>query len=90
LIQKSILRDAVNELSLAFLAKMKILVVKDIEREEIEFVSKTLGCQPAASIESFTAEKLGAAKLVQEEPTSDGKIVKITGNALQLYFVVIQ
>jgi len=79
LIQKSILRDAVNELSLAFLAKMKILVVKDIEREEIEFVSKTLGCQPAASIESFTADKLGAAKLVQEEPTSDGKIVKITG-----------
>lgn len=33
LIQKSILRDAVNELSLHFLAKMKILVVKDIERE---------------------------------------------------------
>ncbi len=40
LIQKSILRDAVNELSLHFLAKMKILVVKDIERDEIEFVSK--------------------------------------------------
>lgn len=79
LIQKSILRDAVNELSLAFLAKMKILVVKDIEREEIEFISKTLGCKPAASIEAFTTDKLGAAKLVQEEPTSDGKIVKITG-----------
>jgi T-complex protein 1 subunit delta len=40
LIQKSILRDAVNDLSLHFLAKMKILVVKDIERDEVEFVTK--------------------------------------------------
>jgi T-complex protein 1 subunit delta len=81
LIQKSILRDAVNELSLAYLAKLKILVIKDIERDEIEFVSKTLGCQPVASIEAFTADKLGAAKLVEENDTSDGKIVKITGVA---------
>jgi len=79
LVQKSILRDAVTELSLAYLAKLKILVIRDIERDEIEFVSKTLGCQPAASIETFTAEKLGAAKLVEEVATSDGKIVKITG-----------
>lgn len=42
LIQKSILRDAVNELSLHFLAKKNIMVVKDIEREDIEFISKTL------------------------------------------------
>lgn len=40
LIQKSILRDAVNELSLHFLAKLKIMVVKDIERDEIEFIAK--------------------------------------------------
>jgi len=81
LIQKSILRDAVNDLSLHFLAKMKILVVRDIERDEIEFISKTLGCQPAASIEGFTAEKLGSAKQVEELSTSDGKVVKVTGVA---------
>ena len=40
LIQKSILRDAVNDLALHFLAKMKILVVRDIEREDIEFISR--------------------------------------------------
>lgn len=40
LIQKSILRDAVNDLSLSFLAKLGILVVKDIERDDIEFISK--------------------------------------------------
>ena len=42
LIQKSILRDAVNELSLHFLAKKGIMVVKDIEREDAEFISKVV------------------------------------------------
>jgi T-complex protein 1 subunit delta len=79
LIQKSILRDAVNDLSLHFLAKLKILVIRDIERDEIEFISRTIGCAPIASIEGFSAEKLGSAKLVEEISTSEGKIVKVTG-----------
>jgi T-complex protein 1 subunit delta len=81
LIQKSILRDAVSDLSLHFLAKLKILVIKDIEREDIEFISKTLGCQPIASIESFVPEKLGHAKLVEETQTSGGAVVRVTGVA---------
>lgn len=40
LVQKSILRDAVNELSLHFLSKMKIMVVANIERDQIEFISR--------------------------------------------------
>lgn len=40
LVQKSILRDATTELSLHYLAKAKIMVVRDIEREDIEFISK--------------------------------------------------
>lgn len=40
LIQKSILRDAVNDLSLHFLAKLNILAVKDIERDEVEFICR--------------------------------------------------
>jgi chaperonin GroEL (HSP60 family) len=40
--QKSILRDAVSDLALHYLAKLKILLVKDIERDEIEFTCKTL------------------------------------------------
>lgn len=78
-IQKSILRDAVTDLSLHFLAKMKILVVNDIERDDIEFICKTVGCTPAASIETFTAEKLGKADLVAEEATPDSKIVRVSG-----------
>ena len=29
-----------NDLALHFLAKMKVLVVKDVEREDVEFVTK--------------------------------------------------
>lgn len=65
LIQKSILRDAVNDLSLQYLAKMDILVVRDVERDDIEFISKTVGAIPIASIEAFTAAKLGSAGLVE-------------------------
>jgi len=79
LVQKSILRDAVNELSLHFLAKMKILVVKDIEREDIEFISKTCGAMPIANIDTFHPEKLGKADLVQEQTTGEGKIVRVSG-----------
>jgi T-complex protein 1 subunit delta len=45
-IQKSILRDAVNDLSLHFLAKLGILCVKDIERDEIEFICKVSPIRP--------------------------------------------
>merc|ERR1719379_1885410 len=79
LVQKSILRDAVNELSLHFLAKMKILVVKDVEREDVESICKTCGCLPIASIDSLHAEKLGKAELVQEVAQGDSKVVKVTG-----------
>lgn len=38
LIQKSILRDATNDLSLHFLAKMGIRVVTEVERTDIEHI----------------------------------------------------
>jgi len=81
LIQKSILRDAVNELALHFLAKMKIMVVKDVERDDIEFICKSLSCKPAASLDHFSAESLGYAELVEEVSTGSSKIVKMTGVA---------
>uniref|UniRef100_A0A1I7UQI3 T-complex protein 1 subunit delta n=1 Tax=Caenorhabditis tropicalis TaxID=1561998 RepID=A0A1I7UQI3_9PELO len=80
LIQKSIPRDAVNELAFHFLAKMEIMCIKDIEREDIEFYSKILGCRPVASVDHFNAEALGYADLVEEIPTGgDGKVIKVTG-----------
>ncbi|EAN33485.1 T-complex protein 1 subunit delta [Theileria parva strain Muguga] len=79
LIQKSILRDAVTDLSLDYLAKAKIMVIKDIEREDIEFITKSIGCEEVASIDHFTPEKLGTAKLVESKVEGASRIVKITG-----------
>lgn len=81
LIQKSILRDAVNELALHFLAKMKIMVIKDIERDDIEFICKSLNCKPIASLDHFTPDMLGHAELVEEVTTGASKLVKMTGVA---------
>lgn len=79
LIQKSILRDAVNDLSLNFLSKLKILAIKDIEREEIEFICKSLGTKPIADIDSFTEDRLGSADLVEEISSSGERLVKFSG-----------
>lgn len=79
LVQKSILRDSLSELALHYLAQKKIMVVRDIERTEIEFIANTLGCVPIADAEQFTAPKLGEAALAEEVSTPSGKIIKITG-----------
>merc|ERR1712136_560855 len=79
--QISILRDAISDLALHFFDKMKIMVVKDVEREDIEHVCKSLGCAPVASLDHFTADKLASADLVEEVSTGSSKVVKITGIA---------
>ena len=79
LIQKSILRDATTDMALHYLAKAKIMVVKDIERDEVEFISKTLNCRPIAHVDHMKLEKLGQAALVEEKSTGSGRIVKISG-----------
>ena len=81
LIQKSILRDAYNELSLHFLAKMGILVVTDVERNDVDFICRTLGCTPIAHPDQMTAEKLGSADRVADVLMEGGsnKVVKFTG-----------
>jgi T-complex protein 1 subunit delta len=80
LIQKSILRDAVNDLALHFLAKKNIMVIKDIERDDIPFVCKTINAVPVPHIDQFIADKLGTSDLVEETSAGSGaKTVKITG-----------
>lgn len=80
LVQKSVLRDAVSDLALHFLAKKGIMVIKDVERDDVGFICKTLQCTPVAHIDQLTTEKLGTAKLIEEQLLSDdSKIVKVTG-----------
>lgn len=65
------------------------MVVKDIEREDVEFVCKSLGCRPIASLDHFTPENLSNAELVEEVGFSGNRMVKITGNAYTFNFVRI-
>lgn len=48
-------------------AKAKILVVRDIERDDIEFISKTLNCLPIAHVDHMSPDKLGHADQVAEQ-----------------------
>ncbi|TNJ26355.1 TCP-1 chaperonin subunit delta [Giardia muris] len=59
LVQKSIMREAVSELARHFLRKLKIAVIDDIERDEVEFISAASGATPVASIDEFTRDALG-------------------------------
>lgn len=55
------------------------MVVKDIERSDIEFISKTLGCLPIAHVDHVRPEKLGIAELVEEISIGKSRVVKVTG-----------
>ncbi len=80
LIQKSILKDATNELSLHFLAKKGIMVVQDIERTEIDFICRSINAIPIAHIDHMSADKFGSAALCEQSRLlDDTKVFKITG-----------
>jgi len=79
LLQKSILREAVSDLALHFLAKKNVMVIKDIERDQVDFISRTLNATPVAHIDQFTADKLGHADLVEEVSQGGCKVIKVTG-----------
>jgi T-complex protein 1 subunit delta len=56
------------------------MVIKDIERDQIDFISRTIKATPCAHIDHFTADKLGTAELVVEESHGgSAKIVKVLG-----------
>lgn len=77
LVQKSILRDAVSDLAQHFLDKIKVMVVKDVEREDIEFVCRTLNCRPIASLDHFLPEALVNAEVAEEFSSGSNKFVKV-------------
>ena len=84
LVQKSILRDATTDLALHYLAKAKILVVRDVERDDIEIISKSLGLRPVAHVDHLREDKLGSARLVEDVALpggGGGRIVRVLGVA---------
>merc|ERR1711997_197304 len=83
LIQKSILRDALSDLAKHFLNKVKIMVVSDIERDEVEFISKTIGARPIASLDHFHESNLAKVDLIEEVAVGSSKVVRFTGLPMQ-------
>lgn len=83
-------RDAISEMALHFFAKMKIMVVKDIERDDIEFYSKILGVRPVASVDHFVESSLGTADLVEEISTSgNDKVIKVHPSCFAMHIITI-
>ena len=60
------LRQCTERLFIDMQAKAKIMVVRDIERDDIEYISKTLNCLPIAHADHMKPEKLGHADRVDE------------------------
>jgi len=79
LIQKSILREAVSDQALHFLNKMKINVVKNVERDDVDYICRSLGCRPVANIDDLTPEAMATADRVEEVSTGSTKILKFSG-----------
>ncbi|KDD72149.1 TCP-1/cpn60 chaperonin, partial [Helicosporidium sp. ATCC 50920] len=79
LVQKSILRDAVSDMALHYLAKAKIMVVRDVERDDVEFISKTLGLAPVAHPDALLPERLAHVGLVEEIEAGRSRVVQLTG-----------
>ena len=68
-----------TEMSLHYLAKLKIMVVSEIERDEMDFISKTLGVRPIADIDGFADDKLASAELVEQVDKDGVQYVHVTG-----------
>ena len=49
------------------------MVVRDIERDEIEFISETLNCLPISHVDHMRPDKLGHADLVESENVSHSR-----------------
>ena len=79
LTRRSILHDDLTDLLLHYLSKVEILVVKDVERDDIEFITKNLNCLLITNIQYFREEKLGHVDIVEEVMARDDRFVKITG-----------
>lgn len=70
IIQKSIMKESLNELALFFLTKMNILVIDDVQREDIEFLSKILKLR-----ESVDPEFIHTKEVIIEEKVENEAVI---------------
>lgn len=66
-VQKSLLRESCSDLAAHFLKKFEIAVVNDVEREEIEFLSKNLGIKPVSDVRLLSESKIREVAVEDDE-----------------------
>lgn len=67
-----------SNVSLHCLNEIKVMVVKDTERENVDFICRKTGTKLVDHFDQFTADMLGSTKLVEEASLSgSGKLFKI-------------
>jgi len=77
--QKSLLKESISDYAIQILSQMKIMLVRDINREDISFISNSLGCVPIVDIETFSTDKLGLVDLVEEKNYNSQKVIIFKG-----------
>lgn len=78
-------RDAVSDLALHFLNKMKILVVRDIERDEIEFICKVSEpCGAKEFIQAIQGKIVTNSRKMQPK-NSILKFVEVIGKVVHIF-----
>jgi len=75
LIQKQVTKNALSEMALFYLQKLKIAVIQDVEREEMEYVANALDCPMTATLEEFDATHV---KEILEMKVQDGVTYLLT------------
>jgi len=79
LLQKSILKESICDFAIQILAQMKIMLVRDIDRDEFLFIADSLGSIPIIDIETFSADKLGMVKQIEEKNYNGQKVLVFKG-----------
>ncbi|KAM0686937.1 T-complex protein 1 subunit delta [Conglomerata obtusa] len=72
-VQKSILRESVNDLALHFLTKLNILVIDDVSREDIKFICEKLDLNPSVDPDAIETKEC----LLEENLESEALITRI-------------
>ncbi|CAF3576772.1 unnamed protein product [Rotaria socialis] len=66
-VNRTIKEECQCDLAINYLLQMKILVLKTVEREDVPFIAKILGCKPITSLDHFQQDMVGSIDLVEEK-----------------------
>jgi len=81
IIQKSILRESVSKMARLLLNECNIMFIDNVDRTDMSFVSKKLGCKPIASPDHLATASMATVELCKKVSYGGRSFVEITGIA---------